>query len=638
VGVWRAGLVGALTAGCVARAATPAPRQVQPATARVQVFTEPSSIDELRLVDDVLAVRRDDRLSLWHPTGGRLPLPAALADARVLAIARDGGATMLALTDDALLRFDVRSARLEPLPAPPRTANARPRARLASDRDGGVWIALDRDVYARTASGWHHHRVEHDVTTLTAAPAGGATIGTQRGLWHLDAALTMRRIGPDEGNPIVAVRHAVPLDDPHVPMVVVGSDAAGRQRLVLGDGATFRALQLVPNVPWDDAVPAGAGVLVRSGQQLYRFGGAAGRGIGAAARGGAKAVTADVHDGKLALWPLGNPLPPDTTALAAGDGGDVWAGTAARGVAHVPPMASEPQGWLRDGEVVASATDLSIACVAEDACWLSTGAALWRWTGTRFEPDPLAPQALAVVQPAPDRVVVIARDPATAALALSERGAGEATWGPLRVPANAGRLWLGVDAAGDVEPTTRIEPPGAPTFVLDLAAPGAPAAQALPQADVRAIAFGPGGDAWCWSPDALGRLRGERLERWPSADASLPVTSPTAWDAPRPSVRGLAVVAGLGVALATSAGLDVWDGRAWRRPPAFGYEIRDLVTSAAGTLWLATDRGVAVFEGDRVRRIDRRRGLLEDRVLDLAIDRFDRVWARTASAVVLITP
>lgn len=627
---------------------------MQPATARVQVFTEPSSIDELRLVDDVLAVRRDDRLALWHPTRGRLPLPAALADARVHAIARDAGATMLALTDDALVRYDVRTARLEVLPRPLHEGPTRPRARLASDRHGGVWVVLDRDVYARTSDGWHHHQVDHDVTTLTAAPAGGATIGTAQGLWHLAADLTMRLVGPAEGNPIVAVRHAVPLDDPRAPMVVVGGDASGRQRLVLGDGATFRSLQLVPNLPWDDAVPAGADVLVRSGQQLYRFGGAAGRVAATATRGGAKAVTADVHDGKLALRPLGSPAPPDTTALAAAADGAVWAGTAARGVAHLPPMASEPQGWLRDGEVVARATELSVACLAEDDCWLSTGGAIWRWTGAGFVPDPQAPRALAVVQPAPDRVVAIAREPKTDLLAIAERRASEPAWGPLRPLAalggpgtslrfarvdGDGQLWLGVAPASGAEPVSNVEPAPAATFVLDLPAAGEPTVRSPPHADeVLAVAFDAGGDAWCWSTDALSRLRGSQLERWPGADAAVPVTSPTAWDAPRPLVRGLEVVDGLGVALATSAGLDVWDGRTWLRPPAFGYEIRDLVTSGAGTLWLATDRGVAVFEGDRVRRIDRRRGLLEDRVQDLALDRFDRVWARTASAIVLITP
>ena len=64
----------------------------------------------------------------------------------------------------------------------------------------------------------------------------------------------------------------------------------------------------------------------------------------------------------------------------------------------------------------------------------------------------------------------------------------------------------------------------------------------------------------------------------------------------------------------------------------------DLAVTADGRLWIATDRGLAVFDGARVRRLDQRRGLIEDEIEEIAVDRYDRRWIRGAQGIALITP
>jgi streptogramin lyase len=80
-----------------------------------------------------------------------------------------------------------------------------------------------------------------------------------------------------------------------------------------------------------------------------------------------------------------------------------------------------------------------------------------------------------------------------------------------------------------------------------------------------------------------------------------------------------------------------FDGKVWETPPPLGFAVDDVVATRSGQVWMATDRGIAVWDGSRLRRVDTRRGLAEDRTLDLAVDQFDRVWARGPGSLALIT-
>jgi ligand-binding sensor domain-containing protein len=91
------------------------------------------------------------------------------------------------------------------------------------------------------------------------------------------------------------------------------------------------------------------------------------------------------------------------------------------------------------------------------------------------------------------------------------------------------------------------------------------------------------------------------------------------------------------VIIATGGGAGVWNGTAWEFPAALRFEINDLVATRNGQVWMATERGIAAWDGKKVRRVDRLRGLAENEMIDIAADQFDRVWARGPGSLTLIS-
>ncbi|HMG22728.1 MAG TPA: hypothetical protein VK607_15445, partial [Kofleriaceae bacterium] len=61
------------------------------------------------------------------------------------------------------------------------------------------------------------------------------------------------------------------------------------------------------------------------------------------------------------------------------------------------------------------------------------------------------------------------------------------------------------------------------------------------------------------------------------------------------------------------------------------------VATRNGQVWMATERGIAAWDGKKVRRVDVLRGLAENEMLDIAVDQFDRVWARGPGSLTLIS-
>jgi hypothetical protein len=103
-------------------------------------------------------------------------------------------------------------------------------------------------------------------------------------------------------------------------------------------------------------------------------------------------------------------------------------------------------------------------------------------------------------------------------------------------------------------------------------------------------------------------------------------------------LRGVAVNPGGTVFVATRAGVGVFDGVDWEFPRALRYSVRALEFTDDGRLWMATDRGLAAYDGQRVRRLDARRGLLEDELRDLAVDRYGRIWVRGREGLTIVAP
>ena len=130
-----------------------------------------------------------------------------------------------------------------------------------------------------------------------------------------------------------------------------------------------------------------------------------------------------------------------------------------------------------------------------------------------------------------------------------------------------------------------------------------------------------GDTAWFATNEGVARLGDGQVKVWTEADG---LRSELA--------RAVTIAPEGGVIVATGAGAGVWDGKTWEFPPALRFEINDVVATHNGQVWMATERGIAAWDGKKVRRVDTRRGLAENEVLDVAVDQFDRVWARGPAA------
>ena len=324
-------------------------------------------------------------------------------------------------------------------------------------------------------------------------------------------------------------------------------------------------------------------------------------------------------------------------------------GTRDLGTARYRDGDAHPRDWLRRKEMFDDATTLSVACARERDCWIATGAhQAWHWTGDSF------------VAGGPDQVVVaVVRDPAGPIYAL-HRGTSEnelhlsridgTTWTAisrvaLTTPgtgpevsfarfATSGSLWVGLryhdgverraygiailDTATGKTAYHRTEAAAGPADRK--AAKMWPIPVGVVDAEVR------GGKAWFATNEGVARLANGEVTVWTEADG---LRSELA--------RAVTIAPDGNVIIATGAGAGVWNGTAWDFPPALRFEINDVVATRNGQIWMATERGIAAWDGKKVRRVDMLRGLAENEVIDVTADQFDRVWARGPGSLTLIS-
>ena len=97
------------------------------------------------------------------------------------------------------------------------------------------------------------------------------------------------------------------------------------------------------------------------------------------------------------------------------------------------------------------------------------------------------------------------------------------------------------------------------------------------------------------------------------------------------------VIEGLGgnIWIATSRGIGVWDGQRWSFPKAMPYNAKAtaLARDPDSRVWIGTDKGVyEVVNEKQFTFISSRSGLLDDKVPNLGIDVRGRVWVLTEKA------
>jgi hypothetical protein len=328
------------------------------------------------------------------------------------------------------------------------------------------------------------------------------------------------------------------------------------------------------------------------------------------------------------------------------------------GTAHLGTMVWKPGelgvDWLRVGELTRDAASLSVACIARNDCFIATGTEkLWHWKGNSFVNEGDLRRVHAVLMLNDGRLLAL-RDAtsggrgggAAIALALYEDGQWieitgvrvETPGKEVRVSAArqspGGLVWLAISYT---QGRRRTVPYGVAAVDLDLGMViyhrasfderlGKQGILPVP-VDVSGIAFMGEEALWLASSQGATRVIGEEVKTFIEADGLRSEL-----------LRGVVCTPGGMVYTASSRGLGTWDGVAWAYPEELRAAINDLAIGKGGRLWLATDRGVGVYDGARVRRLDTRRGLLENRVLDIESDNFGRIWAMSESGLVLISP
>ena len=637
----------------------PPPTPIPPVSTgkvRVRVFTESSPVKEIDTAGKYLFVATEDSVQRWDDQGQVMVMTAdhGLSGDHVTALAPDLERKWLwVLTDGGLGHYDASSDVYTDVAPPPAalgidyTELAKDGASMASAAEGGVWMGTPKGlVFASDKGGWLSLPIKDAVRALVRDRAGWLWIAAKGGLYGRKPNGDIVKIGAAQGCEVVEPRIVV--DAPGDRVLVIGMDAEGHERLAVGKQLTWASYRTLPDITWDAATRHGDAVVAMGGGRVYRIAPATPQ-VRPLARDGVRLVpSGSAESADWEIDPIDLVLPPGATAMGAIDD-KLLIGTRDLGTARYRAGDPHPLDWLRRKQMFEAASSLTVACAKPTDCWIATGARqAWHWTGDRL------------AAAGPDQVVLaVARDPASGAIYALHRAPAErevrmskidgATWTavakiavttPGDAPeisfakfASPGTMWLGlryrdgnekrpygiaiVDIAGGKVAYHRTETKHA---AAGEAAKMLPVPSSVVDAAVR------GDTAWLATDEGVARLVGSAIKIWTEADG---LRSELA--------RAVTIAQDGSVFVATGAGAMVWDGKGWAYPPALQFDINDLIATRNGQIWMATERGIVAWDGKKVRRLDTRRGLAENLVLDVASDQFDRVWARGPGSLTLVS-
>jgi hypothetical protein len=609
-------------------------------------------VKQLASVGKFVFVGTDGVLERWDGEGTVIPLSMqqGLLGNQVVALAPDPERHWVwVLTEGGLGHYDTAKEVYAPLAAPPPSMNidfaalAKQGASVAPATDGGAWLGTRSGLlYASPLGGWLATPIKEPIQALLRDRSGWLWIATKVGLIVRKPTGESLHVGNSEGCGVADPRMLVELAGDRI--LAIGADEQGRERLAVGNQlqwATFRAL---PEVKWDGAARRGPGAVVMAGDRVWRLGPPTNTDVRPLAGGAAL---------DWSIEPVDVQVPVGAVAIASANNDQLLIGTRDLGTARYVDGDARPHDWLRRRAMFRDATNLSVACIRAQDCWIATGARqAWHWMGDRFVNGGPDQTVLAVVRDpagplyglhrANDTTLHVSRIEPNGAwtlqpkIVLSTPGLPEISFGRFATP---GTLWLGlryregmdthaygvaiVDIAdGKVTYHRAEELPPDKKSKRDLL----PIPHNVIDGDVR------GDAAWFATSEGFVRLvRGRtaaesKIDTWTEADGLRSELG-----------RGVAIATDGTVYIATAAGAARWDGKAWDFPAALRFEINDVVATRTGQIWMATERGIAAWDGQKVRRMDTRRGLAENAIIDIAVDQFDRVWARGAGSLTLVT-
>jgi hypothetical protein len=655
-------LATALWGGCVAchdQRRPELPRDSK-GTVRLRAITDAQPVRMLLGAGSFLFSVGTTGIDRWDPQSERvlsLTKDHGLPGDGVLAIAADVERLWLWIaTDGGLGYYDLATETFSEV-APSRTVElgrlgADGALHLAPASDGGVWIGHPRGLfYTNPSAHWTSTPITGPISALALGEDGRLWMGTSEGVVGREPGGETFRYGAAEGCDVAQVQLIARA--PAGGVLVVGDNAAGKQRVAVRKGGTWTTFKISPEVRIDAIAPLGDTLIARGGRRLFQLAAVGASKRRLLTRDGVRllAVTGEASTAPpLTIELLPAQLPADATAIATlGDA--IFVGTRDVGIGRWRSAAPQPAGWLRRRQLLDGATTLTVACASADDCWLATGARrAWHFDGQGFAPaGPEAQQVLAIVRGGDGTVHALHRAGEAGTIEVSriegEHGEGWASTGVrLHTPgerpevsfarfAPGGMLWVGLRYFDG----RNVRPWG--VALVDLLT-GAIAYHhethdrverrqgVLPvPVDVVDGTFASEDEVWLATTEGAARLVGDELTVWNEANGMASEVT-----------RAVAVSPGGFVLVATGAGVGLFDGETWSFPPQLSFTVNDLAIGEDGKLWMATDRGIAVYDGKTVKRLDVRRGLLENTILDIAIDQLGRIWARGHESITLVTP
>ena len=624
----------------------------------IKSFSDASPVRLLAAARPYLFSASGEGLDRWNlETGDFLTLNVehGLSGERVLALAHDASRGWLwVATDGGMTKYDVAGGTFSNVPKPPSVLglDSFRKAVMAPANDGGLWVAHKRGLFYTNANGkWNGTGITEPVSAVLQTRSGWLWFGTREGLIGRQPDGESFRFGEKQGCDITNVR--IIAEAPGGSPIMVGENADGDQRiaLILNDacasysvGSDQRILSVSRHA---------SELILMTNKHFFSMGMPGGDGVPTTVKslpfkslsvGGNKPPPLPFSVAKLDVRMPARPL-----AFTAVDD-ELFVATRFQGTARASIGASSKRKWLRRGDIVEGAKLLSVACRERDDCFMGTaGRYAWHYDGTTFRKvDVDGTLVQAFVRSSSGQIFALVRRPqeqAILAYRYQDSNWVEAEGIRVETPEGllqlrcarispTGLLWLGLEYQDE---TGEFRSHGTAVVDLDLsitvyhresASKEDAATGVIPiPIGVVDLAFLGQEEVWVASTEGAARVRGENVEVFSEAHGL-----------ESEFLRGIAVTPGGIVFAASGRGIAQYDGKYWSIVKALKGPTNDNEMGPDGRLWLATDDGVKVYDGAKVRILDSNRGLLQNEIEEIRVDYLGRMWARGSEGVTIITP
>lgn len=628
---------------------------------RFRSIVEPSAVRALAAIDGALLEVTEEGILRWNEDDAMVVMGSDVFAGRVVAVAAAPSQhAAWIITDAGIARFDVGSGAIAELAAPNAVGLDVSQFRddnvaVAPATDGGLWLGTDKGLfYGSSKGGWVTVPVKTAVHALALDRNGDLWIASDQGLLRRQGNGTIAPVESTQGCTITKPRML--FASPTMGTVAIGQDSAGVERLAIGVGTRWQTYGVITNsgpaAPIDAIAEGDNELILLIKGRLYRVTAHGTSDLDPLATDSLRLTLVGSGNAAFSIVAVSTQAPPGATALVRW-GKSLMIGTHELGVARYDLNGTRAERWLRRGQMFVDATTLSVACLSATECWVATGARrAWHTNGERFVAGGPDNVVLAVVRAPNGDIWAFHRGPTENVIHVAKINpqtatATEESWTELpklqlQLPGHApeisfarfdshGQLWVGLRFREAQE----VHAWGVATINIQdnkvtyhrttddakLRATMLPIPVGVMDGDLR------GTDAWFATNEGVARLQGKAVMVWNESNGLQSEFT-----------RAIAVASNGEVFAGTSAGLGVFSpaSETWDFPKNASFAVNDVVVDTAGAPWMATERGLTTLADGKVKRLDNRAGLVENSILDLAVDHLGRIWARGPMSLTVV--